>query len=57
MRVLILQIFAGLIAWLFAGLGVAMLFKTRLIGFHVPEDPALDVSPVVSRALTARTRR
>jgi hypothetical protein len=55
--VLILQIFAGLVAWLLAGLGVAMLFKTRLIGFHVPDEAGLDVAPAVSPALAARTRR
>ncbi len=56
-RVLILQIVSGLIAWLFAGFGVAMLFKTRILSFQLPEGSAREAVPVSSRARSVRAAR
>jgi hypothetical protein len=55
--VLILQIVSGLIAWLFAGFGVAMLFKTRILSFQLPEGSAREAVPVSSRARSVRAAR
>lgn len=57
MRVFILHVIAGLFAWLLAGFGVALLFKTRVLAFQVGDDPVLQAAPVRSQALPARRRR
>jgi hypothetical protein len=54
--VLILQIVAGLFAWLLAGFGVALLFKTRLLNFQVRDDRTLEVSPAM-QVIAVRARR
>jgi hypothetical protein len=49
------QIVTGLVAWLLAGFGVALLFKTRILGFEIAEEPMLEPAP--ARLIASRGRR
>jgi hypothetical protein len=57
MKVLMLQILAGLVVWLLAGLGVAMLFKTRILAFELSEEAPADIVPAVVAPALAPARR